>query len=64
MTTDFDTLSLEEIEQKLLEAKELLRYLEETYPSFEPKWYLLGSELLQRSAAFVDDEIHNPTLSR
>ena len=64
MVIDCESKDLNELEKLLLDAKEVLRYLEMTYPTFDPKIALLGSDMLSRSAAFLDNEIHNPTQPR
>ena len=57
MVIDCESKDLNELEKLLLDAKEVLRYLEMTYPTFDPKIALLGSDMLSRSAAFLDNDI-------
>lgn len=57
MITDFSDLTLPEIRRKLLETKELLRYLDEEYNldlNNLVKPYRDGSELLAQAASYVD----------
>lgn len=60
MITDFSNLTLPEIRKKLLETKELLRYLDEEYNldlNNLVKPYRDGSELLAQAASYVDQLI-------
>lgn len=61
---DYDNLDLLVLEQRIYDVKEILRYLAETYPTFDADIYMQGSTLLQRAGSFVDGEIHNPTVVR
>lgn len=61
---DYDHLDLFVLEQRLYDAKEILRYLAETFPTFDADIYMQGSTLLQRAGSFIDNEIHNPTVIR
>ena len=61
---DYDNIDLFELEQRLYDAKEILRYLAETFPTFNAELYMNGSTILQNAGAFIDGEIHNPTVIR
>lgn len=61
---DYDNIDLFELEQRLYDAKEILRYLAETFPTFDGELYLKGSTILQNAGSFIDGEIHNPTVIR
>lgn len=61
---DYDNIDLFELEQRLYDAKEILRYLAETFPTFDAELYMNGSTILQNAGSFIDSEIHNPTVIR
>lgn len=62
MLCDFDNMDLFTMEQKILEVKELLKFLNEEYhmDSYfsDTLPYFNGSSLLSKSANFVDGLIH------
>jgi len=55
MICDFDNMDLCVMEQKILEVKEMLAYLNDNYEDFPYNVYFDGSTLLKTAAAFVDD---------
>ena len=59
MICDFDNMDLSVMEQKILEVKEMLAYLNDNYDDFPYNIYFQGSSVLQTAAAFVDDVILN-----
>jgi glutathione S-transferase len=61
---DYDNIDLFVLEQRIYDVKEILRYLAETFPTFDADIYMQGSTLLQRAGSFIDGEIHNPTVIR
>ena len=52
---DFDNMDLCVMEQKILEVKELLSYLNDSYEKFPYDVYFEGSSWLRKAASYVDD---------
>lgn len=54
---NLEKISYGEMEKKILEVKELIRFLAETEKDFPTECYLEGNEILKKVAAFVDEKI-------
>ena len=59
LMNDFDKMSYCEIEKKILEVKELIRFLAETEKDFPTECYFDCNEILKKVVSFVDEKILN-----